>query len=173
MARVLIVGCGCRGRALARGLLADGHTVRGTTRDPARGSEIAATGAEVWIGDPARLATLSRALEAVTVVCWLLAGARGDPDQVAALHQERLRSYLREMVDTTVRGFVYEAVGTAGPEVLSRGRAIVEEARAAWEIPAIVLEEHPADVRAWAGAARKAVTSLLADRRGKAGSGLG
>ena len=35
MARVLIVGCGGRGRALARELVAAGHTVRGTTRDPA------------------------------------------------------------------------------------------------------------------------------------------
>src|ERR687886_641613 len=134
MARVLIVGCGCRGRALAGRLLADGHAVRGTTRDPARAPQIAATGAEVWVGDPARLATLSRALEAVTVVCWLLASARGDPDGIAALHQERLRSYLHEMVDTTVRGFVYEAAGTADPGLLERGRAIVEEAEAVWEL---------------------------------------
>lgn len=173
MARVLIVGCGCRGRALARRLRADGHAVRGTTRDPARAPEIAATGAEVWIGDPARLATLSRALEAVTVVCWLLAGACGDREAIAALHRERLRSYLREMVDTTVRGFVYEAAATAEPEFLSRGRAIVEEARAAWEIPAVVLEQDPADVTAWVEAARTAVETLLADRRGRAGSSLG
>jgi uncharacterized protein YbjT (DUF2867 family) len=173
MARVLIVGCGCRGRELARGLLADGHAVRGTTREPARAAEIAAIGAEAWIGDPARLATLSRALEAVTVVCWLLASARGGPDGIAALHQERLRSYLREMVDTTVRGFVYEAAGTAEPQLLSRGRAIVEEATAAWEIPAVVLEADPADVTAWVGAGREAVRALLANRRGRAGSGLG
>ena len=32
MARVLIVGCGCRGQALAAALLEDGHAVRGTTR---------------------------------------------------------------------------------------------------------------------------------------------
>ena len=36
VARVLIVGCGCRGQALARELRAAGHAVRGTTRDPAR-----------------------------------------------------------------------------------------------------------------------------------------
>ena len=35
MARVLIVPCGCRGRALAARLAAAGHVVRGTTRDPA------------------------------------------------------------------------------------------------------------------------------------------
>jgi nucleoside-diphosphate-sugar epimerase len=173
MARVLIVGCGCRGQKLAQRLLADGHAVRATTRDPGRAPEIAATGAEVWIGDPARLATLSRALEAVTVVYWLLASARGDRDGIAALHHERLRSYLREMVDTTVRGFVYEAVGTAGPEVLRRGRAIVEEARVAWEIPVVILEADPADVTTWVGAARSAAESLLGDRRRQAGAGLG
>ena len=34
MARVLIVPCGCRGRALAAELAAAGHAVRGTTRSP-------------------------------------------------------------------------------------------------------------------------------------------
>ena len=34
MARVLIVGCGGRGQALARELAAAGHAVRGTTRSP-------------------------------------------------------------------------------------------------------------------------------------------
>ena len=42
MARVLIVGCGGRGQALARELVAAGHAVRGTTRDPARADAIAA-----------------------------------------------------------------------------------------------------------------------------------
>ena len=173
MARVLIVGCGCRGQALARQLMADGHAVRGTTRDQARAAAIASTGAEAWIGDPARLATLSRALEAVTVVCWLLASARGDRGQVAALHEERLRSYLHEMVDTTVRGFVYEAVGTAEPRALGRGRAIVEEASAAWELPAVMLEADPGDVGTWLSAARESVAALLGKRPHETGSSLG
>ena len=46
MARVLIVGCGCRGRALAADLRGAGHAVRGTTRDPGRTAAIAAAGAE-------------------------------------------------------------------------------------------------------------------------------
>jgi Trk K+ transport system NAD-binding subunit len=36
LARCLIIGCGCRGRMLARELVKDGHAVRGTTRDRAR-----------------------------------------------------------------------------------------------------------------------------------------
>jgi nucleoside-diphosphate-sugar epimerase len=173
MARVLIVGCGCRGRALARRLVAEGYAVRGTTRHHERAPGIVETGADAWIGDPARLATLSRALEAVTAVLWLLASARGTRDQIAVLHQERLRSYLQEMVDTTVRGFVYEAAGSADPRVLARGRAVVEEARAAWKLPTVVLEADPGDVGAWLAAARRSVAAVLGDRPGQAASGLG
>jgi 3-hydroxyisobutyrate dehydrogenase-like beta-hydroxyacid dehydrogenase len=46
LARVLIVGCGCRGQALARELRAAGHAVRGTTRDAGKVAAIAAAGAE-------------------------------------------------------------------------------------------------------------------------------
>ena len=72
MARVLIVGCGCRGQALARDLRAAGHAVRGTTRDPGKAAAIAATGAEPYVGDPDRVATLMEALTGVTIVCWLM-----------------------------------------------------------------------------------------------------
>ena len=91
MARVLIVGCGCRGRALASGLAERGLSVRGTTRDPARLAAIEAAGAEAVAADPDRLGTLLRPLEGVTVVCWLLATAA--PPQ---LHDERLRSLLEK-----------------------------------------------------------------------------
>ena len=36
LARVLIVGCGCRGRELAAALMAEGHAVRGTLARPGR-----------------------------------------------------------------------------------------------------------------------------------------
>ena len=59
MARVLIVGCGCRGRALAAALVDEGHAVRGTTRARGVGSPaIEAAGAEAVLADPDRLATL-------------------------------------------------------------------------------------------------------------------
>jgi 3-hydroxyisobutyrate dehydrogenase-like beta-hydroxyacid dehydrogenase len=48
VARILIVGCGCRGQGLARDLRAAGHAVRGTTRDPGKLAAIAATGAEPY-----------------------------------------------------------------------------------------------------------------------------
>ena len=84
MARVLIVGCGCRGQALARDLRAAGHAVRGTTRDPARAPAIAAAGAEPYVGDPDRIATLMDALSGVTILCWLMGSASGDNARATA-----------------------------------------------------------------------------------------
>src|SRR5919198_6684593 len=103
MARVLIIPCGCRGQALARELVAAGHVVRGTTRDPAKTAAIAAAGAEPYVGDPDRIGTLMDALAGVTVLVWLL-GSVPDPD----LHGGRLRMMFEKLVDTPVRGVVYE-----------------------------------------------------------------
>ena len=128
MARVLIVGCGCRGQALARDLVAAGHVVRGTTRDPARADAIAAAGAEPYLGDPDRIGTLMGALAGVTVVCWLL-GAVPDPD----LHGGRLRMLFEKLVDTPVRGVVYE-------RALPQGEAIARDAAERWRIPVAVIE---------------------------------
>ena len=161
MARILIVGCGCRGQALARDLRAAGHAVRGTTRDPARIAAIAATGAEPYVGDPDRVATLMEALGGVTVVCWLMGTATGDPGRVAALHDGRLRMLWEKLVDTPVRGVVHEAAGPLPPEVLARGRAVAETAHATWRIPLVLLDADPARHDAWRAAAGAAVARLL------------
>jgi nucleoside-diphosphate-sugar epimerase len=161
VARVLIVGCGCRGQALARELRAAGHAVRGTTRDPANAAAIAATGAEPYVGDPDRIGTLMEALTGVTIVCWLMGAATGPPEQVAALHDGRLRMLWEKLVDTPVRGVVHEAAGPLSPEVLARGRAVAEAAHATWRIPLVVLDADPADHDAWRAAAAGAVAGLL------------
>jgi TrkA-N domain len=161
MARVLIVGCGCRGRGLARGLLTDGHAVRGTTRDPRACEAIEAVGVEPWVGDPNRLSTLTGALDAVTIVCWLLASACGDASLLTDLHGTRLSAYLRQMVDTTVRGFAYEAVGTVDAAVLGHGREVVAEASRTWEIPTAVIEGDPSSPAQWPATARRAIRGLL------------
>jgi uncharacterized protein YbjT (DUF2867 family) len=139
VARVLIVGCGCRGRALAAELAAAGNAVRGTTRDPANADAIAAAGAEPYVGDPDRIATLMEALPGVTVVCWLL-GRVAVPD----LHGPRLRMLLERLVDTPVRGVVYER-GTAEGERGARAAA------ATWHIPVEVVDD---EVAAGAAVAR-------------------
>ena len=166
MARVLIVGCGCRGQALARALRAQGHAVRGTTRTEERRSAIEAAGAEVWIGDPDRIATISYALADVTILCWLMGSADGPADKLAALHGSRLRMLLERSIDTTVRGLLYEAAGSVEPSLLEAGAETVRAACAYSEIPHAVLEADPADHDAWLAAAVGAVGELLAYERG-------
>ena len=141
MARVLIVRCGCRGQALARDLVAAGHAVRGTTRSQDRTAAIAEAGAEPYVGDPDRIGTLMGALAGVTVVCWLL-GTVPDPD----LHGGRLRMLFEKLVDTPVRGVVYE-------RALPEGEAIARDAAERWRIPVEIVDPD--------GDARPAVDRLL------------
>jgi uncharacterized protein YbjT (DUF2867 family) len=155
------VGCGCRGRSLARALRADAHAVRGTTRDPAAGARLEADGIEPWVGDPDRVGTLTGALDGVTVVCWLLGSAAGEPETLAALHGPRLRAFCERIVDTTVRGLVYEAAGTVPGELLDGGAEIAREAARTWEIPLRILDADPADREEWLGAADRRVRELL------------
>ena len=82
--RALMVGGGCRGLALARTLVAEGHAVRAVTRSPARRAEIEAAGCECWIGDPDRIGSLRYALDNVTVLLWLLGTATGPERRGAA-----------------------------------------------------------------------------------------
>jgi nucleoside-diphosphate-sugar epimerase len=162
VARILIVGCGCRGQALARELRAAGHAVRGTTRDPARAAAIAAAGAEPYVGDPDRIATLMESLTGVTVLCWLMGSATGDPERVAALHDGRLRMLWEKLVDTPVRGVVHEAAGRLPPDVLARGSAVARTAHETWRIPLELLEADPGEHERWRRAATAAVDRLLA-----------
>jgi nucleoside-diphosphate-sugar epimerase len=166
VARVLIVGCGCRGDALAHALIADGLAVRGTTRDPGRLAAIAVTGAEAQLADPDRIGTLMSALAGVTVVCWLMGTAAGDPQQARALHDERLRMLFERLVDTPVRGVVYEAAGTLDAGCYARGREIAEGAAVTWALPVKVLATNPAEHAAWLADARAAVARLLTPSAG-------
>jgi uncharacterized protein YbjT (DUF2867 family) len=100
------VGCGCRGRELATALVGEGHAVRGTTRSPERCADIEAAGAEAVVADPDKLGTLLSQIEGVSALCWLLGSVDGEVG--AALHGPRLESMLEALVDTHVRGVVYE-----------------------------------------------------------------
>jgi uncharacterized protein YbjT (DUF2867 family) len=149
LARVLIVPCGCRGRALAGELVAAGHAVRGTTRSQANAEAIRATGAEPYLGDPDRIGTLMDALSGVTIVCWLMGTV-----PVPELHEGRLRMLWEKLVDTPVRGVVYEGA-------LPQGEQVARTASETWQIPLAVLDADPLDHDAWLVAARGAVDRLL------------
>ena len=153
MARVLIVGCGCRGRELADGLTEDGHAVRGTSRTQEGAAAIEQAGFEGVVADPDRLGTIMAALDGVSAMCWLLGSATGSAEQLAALHGPRLETMLSRLVDTPVRGFVYEASGSVGRDLLDQGTAAVNTAADTWSMPVVV---------AGPGTVRAGVAELLA-----------
>ena len=157
MARVLIVGCGCRGSSLGVALAAAGHAVRGTARSPARGEGLEKTGIEGVVADPDRLGSLVPALAGVTVVCWLMGSVLDSPD----VHGPRLRSLMEHLVDTPVRGLVYEAAGTAGTALLAEGASIVREASHTWHMPVETVDTDPSAHEAWLEAMTAAVERLL------------
>jgi hypothetical protein len=161
----LIVAGGCRGRRLAQELVAEGHAVRVTTRTEAGRAAIEGTGAECWIGTPERLATLRAALESVTVVCWLLCAVTGSQEEVRALHGARLEFFLGQVIDTTVRGFIYEAAGVVvAQEILATGERIVRSAGERNVIPLGFIRADPANPEVWLERARTAIGSLLESR---------
>ena len=149
MARALIVGCGCRGRGLGAALLDAGWAVRGTSRTAAGVAEIEAAGIEGALADPDRIADVIDAIEGVAVIFWLLGSAEGVPEDVAALHGPRLERLLEEIVDTPVRGFVYEVTGRTDPLVLERAFEILRSAGERWRIPFEVVDASGGDHDLW------------------------
>lgn len=135
MARALIVGCGCRGRSLGRDLLAEGWTVRGTSRRAEGLTAIEDAGIEPALADPEQPVTLLELVGDVTAVHWLLGSAAGPGENLAAIHGPRLERFLERLVETPVRRFVYEAFGSVDPGILERGAAAVEAAARTWRIP--------------------------------------
>ena len=149
MARALIVGCGCRGRMLGRALIDAGWQVRGTTRSPARLAEIEADGIGAAVADPDRVGTLVDLIGDVAVVYWLLGSATGEQEAVAALHGPRLARMLEEIVDTPVRGFVYEGFGSMPSEVIAGALVTLRDAGERWRIPFEVVDAVGGDVELW------------------------
>jgi uncharacterized protein YbjT (DUF2867 family) len=161
VARGLIVGCGCRGRQLGGELLARGWQVRGTSRSPGGVHAIEGAGLEPAEADPNRPGTVLELCGDVSVVVWLLGSASGDAEAVSAIHGPRLERLLEKLVDSPVRGFAYEAVGTAEPELLQEGSRIVESAGERWRIPVVTLDDDRASA-GWAANAAEAISGLLA-----------
>lgn len=149
MARALIVGCGCRGRELGGRLLSEGWAVRGTSRREEGLAAIEAAGIEPAPADPDRPATILELVDDVAVLVLLLGGATGSEEELAAIHGPRLERLLEHLVETPVRGVLYEGTET--------GAEIVRAAERTWRIPAETLAEGD-DVAA-------AVSRVLVGRR--------
>ncbi len=161
MARALIVGCGCRGRDLGSHLAVLGWQVRGTSRERTGLAAIEAAGLEPAEANPDRPGTVLDLCADVAVVVWLLGSAAGEADAIAAIHGPRLERLIEKLVDSPVRGFVYEAAGSVDERLLAEGREIVERAGETWRIP-VALLDGSRDQPGWAGRSAEAVAGLLA-----------
>lgn len=140
MARALIVGCGCRGRALGQRLLEEGWAVRGTSRRQEGLAAIESAGLEAALADPAQPGTVLELVADVAEVYWLLGSAIGSEENVEAIHGPRLERFLERLVETPVRRFVYEAGGSVDAGVLEAGSAVVRAASERWRIPVEIVE---------------------------------
>lgn len=140
--------------------------MRITTRTESGRAAIEATGAECLIGTPDRLASMRGALDGVTIACWMLATVQGDPPQMGSLHGSRVESFLSQAIDTTMRGFIYEAAAglAAAQETLSAGEQIVRTIAERNAIPVAILKAGVEDSERWQAEAWAAIERLLRGR---------
>jgi uncharacterized protein YbjT (DUF2867 family) len=162
VARILLVGGGCRGRSLASELAADGHAIRITTRSEERRAVVEEAGAECWIGTPDRLETLRGALEGVTLACWLLGSAGPSAEDARALYTSRLEAFMRLLIDTTVRGLVYETAERLLPaDLATDAERMVRRLAEHNLIPYRIIRSAALEQERWVGEALAAVRALL------------
>jgi hypothetical protein len=121
---------------------------------------------EAAVADPDRVGSVLDHVGDVTIVFWLLGSAVGEPEAIAVIHGPRLERLMEELVDTPVRGFVYEAGGAVARSNLEHGTEIVRDAEARWRIPVEVVAEDPSDWEAWTAGMLAAAERLTGARRG-------
>ena len=115
--------------------------MRGTSRHEQGLAPIEAAGIEPAQADPGQPGTLLDLVGDVTAVYWLLGSATGAAAEVGAIHGPRLERFLERLVETPVRRFVYEGVGSVDADVLAGGASAVRRAAETWRIPVEVLSE--------------------------------
>jgi hypothetical protein len=142
-----------------------GWLARGTTRDPVHAEAIREAGLDAVVADPDRVGTILEHVGDVTLVFWLLGSATGEPEALAAIHGPRLERLLEEVVDTPVRGVVYESAGSVSPKLLEDGAAIVGTAADRWRIPVAVVDADPAHWEGWVDAMLGATERLTGAAR--------
>jgi hypothetical protein len=149
LARALLVGCGCAARGAGALLAERGWAVRGTSRSGEGRAAIEAAGFEAAAADPDRVGSVVELLGDVTVLAWVL-GAVAEPAG-RELNGERLASLLEKLVDTPVRGFVFEAPASGA------GLEPVQDAAVRWRIPTEVVACDRGDANRWAADVADAV----------------
>lgn len=125
---------------------------------------IAATGIEPALADPDRPGSVLELVGDVGVVVWALGSATGPRELIAAVNGPRLERMLERLVDTPVRGFVYEAAGSAPNEVLAAGVDAVSVAGERWRIPVAAVDASPEDADLWVSEMAAAVSGVLVPR---------
>lgn len=136
--------------------------MRGTSRAAAGLRAIEAAGIEAARADPDRPGTVLELVADVAVIHWLLGSARGEPGVLSAIHGERLERLLEKLVDTPLRGFVYERGGDVAFEHRAGGAQIVERAASTWRLPARLVVADPGDVEGWLAEMLAATRQLVA-----------
>jgi hypothetical protein len=170
MARILIVGGQDRGLRLATSLTRAGYPVRTVSgADPSQAIRHQVYGVEHFVADPERPGTLKAALEHVSVACWLFGSASDTSPGVTLLNGRHLKRFLHHTVDSSVRGIVYEATGSAPSATLATGTSLATGFARLHAIPIALITADPLDRDAWLADGRKAITGILkADNRGVA-----
>jgi uncharacterized protein YbjT (DUF2867 family) len=146
---------------LGERLAADGWAVRGTSRREEGLAAIEAAGIEPALADPERPGTLLDLVGDVAVLVYLLGSAGGGTEEIAAIHGPRLERLLEKLVDTPVRGVVYEAAGSVEPALLEAGADAVRAAGRSWRIPVEIVAAEPEGVGRWCEEMTAAVGRLL------------
>lgn len=135
--------------------------MRGTSRRVEGLAAIESAGIEPALADPDRVGTVLELVGDVAVVIHLLGSASGEGEAVAAVHGPRLETLMERLVDTPVRGFLYEATGSVDPAVLAAGAEAVRAAARTWRIPVEVADGAPGEPAEWEAAIRDLTLGLL------------
>ena len=123
--------------------------MRGTSRREQGLAAIEAAGIEPALADPDRPDTMLDLVGDITVVVWMLGSAEGSAEELAAIHGPRLDRLVERLVETPVRGFVYEAKGSVDPVLLARGQEALEAASERWQLPLSAILVDPNDHLTW------------------------
>jgi hypothetical protein len=135
--------------------------VRGTSRHEDGLAAIGDAGIEPALADPLRPDTVLELIDDVAIVLWLFASARGPQEELSLLHGSRLERLMERLIETPVRGFVYEMRGSVNPVLLEHGGEVLAAAGDTWRVPISYIYVDPRDPHDWAGIVVSAAIDLL------------